>query len=247
MSQLNAAGRLCDVLESICEDVQPGTSAYESIGKALGISNLQTDLTELTKLFELLGAVEENIRSLKNTERSQRYLASIIEFHKFLIQHGLWQITSENLCNFINQNNLVLIFDACASYIAQEQLEHDLTEEQLKDFLKQAESLLNEVVDSDLQPDIKKYLIVRLEEICTAMRHYSTGGAQYLSLVVDASIGGLFLRQNHISQDKEKPVLSKLLRFLLELGGIIDLGANIQGFVMPKIEQIVNLVLSPGQ
>lgn len=75
MSQFNAASRLCNILDSICKDAQPSKQAFECIAKALEISNLETNSNELSQLFVLLSTVEENIRALRNIERSDQYLA----------------------------------------------------------------------------------------------------------------------------------------------------------------------------
>jgi hypothetical protein len=115
---------------------------------------------------------------------------------------------------------------------------------QLDEFLSEFENLLREVHDSDLGKQIKTYLIVRLEEICSAIRHYDIGGPERLRLVVDASVGGLLLRAADItSQDKEKPIFKKFLEKILTLGGLLDTAANIQGYLFPMLKK---LFLPPG-
>ena len=95
---------------------------------------------------------------------------------------------------------------------------------------------------------MKTFLVIRLEEICTAIRHYSLGGPERLRTVVEANIGGIILRSIGISsEDKEKPILRKVFDWLLTLGGILDLAANTQGYLLPKAAEITKFLLPPGQ
>lgn len=248
MSQFNnAAGRLSDVLDFISKNAKANIIAAECIAIALGIKDFASKGNEISELFVLLSTLEKDLKNLKNAESLDEYLDVVVKFHNYLLQYGIYQNSSQPIADFIKQGHLALLFKSCASYIANEQLEHDLTEEQVKDFTEQARTLLQEITDSDLQPDIKTYLIARLQEVCLALHDYSIGGSKYLSLVVDASIGGLLSRQSDISLDRDKPTWQKVTGLLFKLSGLISFGSNLQKFVLPKIEQAVNLLLPPGE
>jgi hypothetical protein len=94
------------------------------------------------------------------------------------------------------------------------------------------EELLKEVAASELSKDLKTFLIVRLEEVCTAIRHYSIGGSERLRTVVEANIGGMILRSAGISpKDREKPILKTLFSWFLTFGSLLGMVTDSQSLL----------------
>jgi hypothetical protein len=248
MEQNNSARRLYNILDRALVTGKNDQIVYQAIAEALGIKNPDSNKHLFTELFVLLAEVERIVKQLKRVKNLDRYIDAVKEIQSIFLAYGMFQARWESVSSNLQGRNLLLILDSCANFIAQEQIDPLLSEEQLQEYLQECEYLLQEVMESDLPEDIKTFLIVRLEEICTAIRHYSLGGLERLRTVVEANIGGMLLRSVEISpQEKEKPIFKKIFGWLLTLGGVLDLASNTQGYLLPKVAEIVKFLLPPGQ
>jgi hypothetical protein len=249
MGQNNAARRLCDILKhAIAANVKGNELIYQALAQPLAIKDPDTNRHLFTEFFLLLAEVERTVKQLKKVNDLDEYIDAVKEIQSIFFTYGLFQGKWDAVRSTIQNRNFILILSSCANFIAQEQIDPSLSEEQLQKFLQECETILQEVVESDLPEDMKTFLVIRLEEICTAIRHYSLGGPERLRTVVEANIGGIILRSSGISsEDKEKPILRKVFDWLLTLGGILDLAANTQGYLLPKAAEIARFLLPPGQ
>ncbi|MBW4518765.1 MAG: hypothetical protein KME16_03560 [Scytolyngbya sp. HA4215-MV1] len=247
MEQNNAARRLCNILERAIANGKDDKIIYQVIAEALAIKAPDSNKYAFTEFFVLLAEVEHITKQLKKVRGLDKYIEAVQEIQSIFFTYGMFQGQWNSVRSTIEGRNLILGLDACANFIAQEKIDPSLGEEQLKEYLQQCEALLQEVMESDLSEDIKTFLVVRLEEICTAIRHYSLGGPERLRTVVEANIGGIILRSAAISsQDKEKPIFQKIFGWLLTLGGVLDLASNTQGYLLPKVAEITKYLLPPS-
>lgn len=248
MEQSNAARRLHDILKHAIATGENDKKIYQVIAEVLNIENPSGEKYLFTDFFVLLAEVERIVRQLKRVGNLDEYIDAIREIQSAFFTCGVFQGKWEQLSSTIQSRNLILVLDSCANFIALEQIDPLLSEEQLQKYLQECEDLLQEVMKADLPKDIKTFLIVRLEEICTAIRHYSLGGPERLRTLVEANIGGMILHGAGISlQEEEENILKKIFKWLVTLGGILDLAANTQGYLLPKVGEITKYLLPPGE
>jgi hypothetical protein len=246
MNQNNSAHRLCNILEkAIAGDNQPDTDTTLAIGKAMGIEDT-SNLCFMTDFFVLISDVERSIVNLKNVPKKKQYLDTIIEIQNLFFSYNLARDHWPTIRETVKSRNFTLILDACANFIAREIPLMDLSETDLVDHLTKCEELLREVTESDLADDLKTFLIVRLEEVCSAIRHYSTGGSERLRIVVEANIGGMILRSAGISQkDRETPILKTLFSWLLTFGSLLGMVTDSQSLLQSGF--VKQLFLPPSK
>jgi hypothetical protein len=243
VEKLNSAKRLYRILKKALNDGADNALTSHILAAAMGMP-VEIQLYRLTDFFELLSHVERDLEKLKEVEDIDEYLRIVRDIKELFVVTPInqtpWSIFKSNLAG----RNLVLPLNAIAKFLEQEYPQRSLDQKQLDKFLSEFEILLQEIHTSDLEEKIKTYLIVRLEEICSAIRHYDVGGSARLRLVVEASIGGLLLRAADVtSQDKEKPIFKKYLEKILTFGGLLDTASNIQGYLFPMLTK---LFLPPG-
>jgi hypothetical protein len=247
MHQNNAARRLCNVLEKALKEGKDDQAIYEVIGNALGIENPNQNRHELIEFILLLEEVEKTIQQFRKVLDIDRYIPSILEIQSLFISNGFFQNPWLQIRSAIETRNFIIILSACADLIAREQVEVVFTDDDLSDYLQKAEEILKEVIDANLPEDIKTFLVIRLEEICTAIRHYTIGGPDRLRAVVEANIGGMILRSSVLSsQKKEKPLLNKLFTWLINFGAILDFGSNAENYLLPKLLEAAQNFFPPG-
>lgn len=247
MNQSNAARRLCNILEQAINTENPDQPIYQTLAEVIGIEEPNEERSEFIEFFVLIAEVERAVRQLKNVQNLRRYTNAIEEIHSVFLSNGFYTEKWIAISTILKHRNLISILESCADLIAQQQPDPSLSEEQLQEYLQQCEDLLHEMANSDLDNDIKTFLIVRFEEICTAIRHYKLGGPERLRTVVEANIGAVILRSDRIStSDREKPLFNKIFGWLMNLGAVLDLAANTQGYLLPKVVEVVKNLLPPG-
>jgi hypothetical protein len=247
MEQNNAARRLYNILQLAISRGDAKNPTYYALAQALDIKDPDIDKYIFTDFFVLLNDVEVVVSQLKKVTDLDEWINTIREI-KSIFVYSMFQVPWSDSVSQLKSQGLIRNLIACANFIDHEQVDPSLSEEQLQKYLQECENLLQELMDSDLPEDIKVYLVIRLEEICSAIRQYSLGGPERLRKVVEANLGGILLRHAGISQkDKEKPILIKVFGWLLTFGGVLDLGANTQGYLLPKVAEITRYFLAPGQ
>lgn len=247
MEQDNAARRLYNILKLAMSRGDENHLCFYALAQALDIKNPDADNHLFTDFFVLLNDMEMVVSQLKKVSDLDEWIHAVREI-KSIFLCDMFQKKWGDTVSKLNDQRLIRQISACANFIDREQVNPSLSEEQLQEYLRGCEDLLKELIDSDLPEDIKTYLVIRLEEICSAIRQYSLGGPERLRKVVEANLGGILLRLAGISpKDQEKPIFKKVCGWLLAFGGVLDLGANTQGYLMPKIAEIAKYFLPPGQ
>lgn len=247
MERNNAARRLLNILKLAIANGKPDIMTYCAIAKALDIKDPDTDRHLFTEFFVLLNDVEHLVKQLKKVSDLDEYIDAVKEIQSLLLS-SMFQATWNGTVSNLTDKNLLRLLSACANLIDHEQANPSLSEEQLQKYLQECETLLQEITESDLPDDIKTFLVIRFEEICSAIRHYSIGGPERLRTVIQANIGGILLRSPGMSLgEKEKPIFNKVVQWLLTLGGVLDLAANTQTFLLPKVAEMAKNLLPSSQ
>jgi hypothetical protein len=121
----------------------------------------------------------------------------------------------------------------------------NLCDDDVAKFLSKCEEILDEVMESDLGTELKSFLVVRLDEMCTALRHYKISGTEGLQKVIEANIGGLILKSSKIPpKEKESPLWKKYVNFLGILVSAVGVAANVTTVI--DSSSINDLLLPPG-
>lgn len=246
MEQDNAARRLCNMFEIALQNASDVTLIYIALGRALGITEPENDKHFITEIFVMLSEVDQDLKKIKKLNSIEKYIKAIEEIHSSLITTNLISTQWSALKSLIENRNFLLILESCASFIAQEQKNILLSETQLSEYLEQCEGLLKELIMSDLDDDIKTYIVVRLEEVCTAIRHYKIGGSKRLRIVIESNIGAMVLHNEDYSLEQKKGIIGKIFNFFITIGSVLDLGANTEGYLLPKLASIAKFLLPPG-
>jgi hypothetical protein len=226
MSQNNSAHRLSEILERAIN--------LEGSQNILSVLQQSMEATDnpypIVDFFVLIADVEQSISYLKNIRKKNEYLGAINELKGLFSSYEVRNVDHWNFIkNEIRSKHLALIIDACGNFLSQEFLVTHLDEDEIKKYLSECEELLQEVTGSDLSDDLKTFLVIRLEEICTALRHYSIGGSERLQKIVEANIGGMILQSvNMKDKDKGNELLKKLFSWFITVGALLGMYNDVQ-------------------
>lgn len=201
----------------------------------------------LDGLHSLIKLTRDAVGRLQKVASRNTYLKALDELSMSVHQYGLLSSQWPLLHSALTRPLLLNLIAAAADIIDTESHLLELTKEQQTELLDSAKALLNEIVESEIDRELKVYLIVRLEEVCTAIRHYNIDGSDGLSRVVEANIGGAVLK---LAQLTDKPVEKNFLRnfcqFMLRCASLLGIAADVNGFLLPGMTEILKS-LPPGK
>ncbi|MEL6552416.1 MAG: hypothetical protein AAFQ63_02970, partial [Cyanobacteria bacterium J06621_11] len=202
----------------------------------------------ISLLVDLLEKAIEETKSIKNVRNSAQYIRPLNELRN-IFKRGLINQDWSAIRDFVNDEAKMAMIDVCGDMVAIHLPQKKISVQELEGFLKDTEDLLSEVSKSDMEEDIKSFLLARLEEITIAIRRYNISGSDYLRRVVEANIGGVLLKSAQLQpkQSNSAAFLKKLFKLALTIGGVLDLGANVEGFLLPKGIEAIEKILPPGE
>jgi hypothetical protein len=250
MPQNNSAWCLHQILKSALDDGKESEPIYRALASGLKIENPDLEKHKYIDFFVLVKDVESSVKSLKKVYDLDEFVSSIQELSDLIFINGLFQGPWKAVSSRIREGKLLTVLISCAMFIDQEQAYPDLSDEQLKQYLDECEELIKKITESDLEESIKSFLIIRLEEICVAIRQYHLGGTESLKKVIEENIGGVLLRLSGLGpEEKGKSLNWEVFNWLIHFGGVLDLAANTQGYLIPKLVEAVQQIqhlLPPG-
>lgn len=244
MNKNNSAHRLCNILEKAIEIGGDQQDTTVVIGRAMGIEDT-SDKCFMTDFFVLISDVERSIMNLRDISKKNNYIKTIKEIQNLFFLHNLSRDHWQSIKSTIESRNFTIILDACASFIGIENPLNDLSKNEIQEYLSKCEQLLEEVKESDLENDLKLYLIKRIEDICYALRRYDISGPEYLQKVVEEGMGGISFRYPVASEkDKQSPILKNLVVLYAVISAGISTAANIKTLMPENFNG--PLLLTPG-
>lgn len=246
MEEDNAARRLCNMFNIAFKEDDGNKYIYIVLGLALGIIDPENNKHLITEVFVMLSEVDKELKKLQKVNNIEIYIKGIQEIQYYLVTANIYQGTWNQLKPNIENRNFILVLESCANFIALEKPNIALSETQLTEYLKQCEALLEELIISELSDDIKTYLVERLEEVCTAIRNYKIGGSKRLKIVIESNIGAIVLHNKDYTLEQKNGLIGKIFNFFMTIGSVLDLGANTEGYLLPKLASLAKFLLPPS-
>lgn len=201
-------------------------------------------LEYVEEIMLLLGNTKDAIRQLPSV-RHKTYRKGVDYISARIYQRGLigdkWNVQGKSLKHAPSMDSLEHVayaIDDNRAYMI------ELTQDQLNTILSDVSTMLNEIVNSDLDEDIKTFLTVRLEEISLAIHHYKVRGSSGLIKVVEANIGSAFFKHTKLS-NQQNPYLAKFLELMAKIGTVLGIMADTEGFLLPKVVDLMKQI-PPG-
>lgn len=248
----NSARRLHELLTKALEitvkDSNVANQASIQVwAKVFGVKPSDKDiiLSYAEELQSLIKYTRNEINRLQLV-RHDPYVRPLDHISSAFCQFGFLCSPWKNLYNQLNDVSMMALLEAAANAIDNEAQLEELSQDQLSQLLETAEALLSDICNSDLDKDLKSFLMVRLEEICIAIRRYSLRGSEGLRIVVESGVGSFLMKASKLTPEEQKqPLFKRSIEFLLKFGGMLGLARNVDQFLLPEFTKIINN-LPPG-
>lgn len=245
MQQSNALRRLEIILDEAVASGDRNKPAGLILLAAMKLGNQSQNLIDF---YELLNKAEEESRILESLPRIDRYLQSIVELHQVFVVNHVWATQWNTFASHIESRGVLVALDALANYFNTRNRALFLEQDFLEKLNSQFESLVNEVLVSDLSKELKRFLIKRIENILAAIRRYHIDRTEGLEKAAQSLVSDLVIIEHTVNDvDKKNPaymhVKAWFLSFLLYITptpwDIIGAAPDIDGFWVPKYEELV--------
>lgn len=220
----NPAGRLYEILVTARKNVGINATVKSVLTKALEIKS--TDSIEMfdgvNKLFGLIKDTELAIKKLQDVD-IELYLSPVNEikeaFRDFNLT-GEWSTISHK----IDRGTLEKL-RFCADALARQQAEIPLNLEELNELHSEVRLLLERVLDTQLNDDIKSFVFEKLQDVEQAIINYKFKGSDGLMRVVEATFGAALLNED-LRKEGENPVITSFFTTITRIASMLSIYTN---------------------
>jgi hypothetical protein len=238
MQNTSSARQLHNLLKEAW-DFEKKENSIEVWNKILGGNQDPYDTSDkIVQLICLCNDVKGNIRNLNSN--SEKYIKAIDKVQYFLVNGRLLDGNWENasIQAFINEETLALI-DACADLMESQNLGFRLIDhEELEKLRQDINILVNEIIKSHIEEDVKSFLIDKLNDVDQAIIDYTIKGSINLDKTSKQNIGSIFLKWPFFSSEAISEA-EKIINLLLKINGMMTLAGRGHQ-VIEKCQQILS-------
>jgi hypothetical protein len=243
MQQSSALRRLVTILVEAINSGNPEESAGHAILNAM---SLEARPKNIMAFFELLKRAEDEAGSIRNNPMLNMYLQRLGELYERFTANHIWGSKWAVFSSYIESTSILLALDGLTNYFHQEHPSIFLEEVFLERLTEKLNELHKEILQADLSPDLKNFLIDHIEKLRTATSRYQIDGTEGLKNAAQALFSDLVLTEQCLEEkEKSNPVYLSIkavgIAFLLWLRpspyDIIGVIPDIQGYWVPRFEE----------
>jgi len=243
--QTNALQRLSKILnDAVLDAIVPVWGDKPAIPILLRYIDSADDSPRLIDFSALLSKAREEIGRMKDRESSY----SVIEkLNDYFIKNSD-KTTWEDFVKFIDDGNYIILRNSLADHYHTQNPTIFLESDFLDGLKNQFNFLLDEIIDSDLSNNLKRFLTKQIENILYAIRRYSIDGTEGLEKAIKSFVSDLVMGEKYINKkDKKNPIYSRCLAGFSSLlvilrpspYDIIGVVPAIDDYYLPKIEEFI--------
>ena len=202
-------------------------------------------------LFDLTDQALRELDSVQDVRNAKKYFDAVDRFSS-LLETGIINENWAPFGQFLADSGNLYILDSAADIVSLHQpklCSVVVSSDDLEKILVDTEILLANIQKANVDQDIKEFLVTRLEEVTIAIRRFDIGGPDYLRKVVESNIGAILLKTSSIRKPKKANVglIKAAFKLILAVGGLLDFGANVEGYLLPKGAEVIEHLLPPAE
>jgi hypothetical protein len=242
--QTSALQRLSKILSDLMQD-KTADPNFLAITKLLEYINVPDDSPHLMDFFTLLSTAREEIGRMKDREPSRRVIEKL---NDYFTNKKFTDVKWPYFKKFIDDGNYIAFLNSLADHYHTQNPTIFLESDFLDGLKEQFNSLLDEIIDSDLSNNLKRFLTKQIENILYAIRRYSIDGTEGLEKAIKSFVSDLVMVEKHIDKkDKKNPIYSRCLAGVSSLlvilrpspYDIIGVVPAIDDYYRPRIEEFI--------
>lgn len=231
ISNDNSAGRLYNIFSEAMTKHQ-NWKARQVWGEIFDVDPDETGVI-LSKVANMINVIEET----KNHFASIEGINNDIYIEPFdTLQKALSTVNFEtNWSTFRNQisGSTLTALKFCADYLKGSSTEQVIEQEELNNLREEVETILHQVIDSDLPKELRFIIIDNLEGIRKAILDYQLLGAEGLKRELKYNIGSFYLHSKEFEKEKDNGKIKKYFSLVMHLFNIVKFAYNNKNLLAP--------------
>jgi len=230
----SSASRLRDVITQLRQADVSGSALR---GWALSVGEDPNDYTACVKALSdvvlLIQQVEREIKALPNISHDL-YTVQLGRLRTAIINSN----PNATLGQLIGAIDAVVLqgLEFCADQLDRTSSETKLSEGELATLKSQIEQLIESVTKADVDPAFRTFLVVRLEELRSAIVAYRLFGIEPLRKAVEGAVGAFVMVHKEADTERNRRTAMQFIKDIGAIQNVIN-GAVVLGHVIPPIVQ----------
>ena len=235
----NPASRLLSILTE-ARSMGDNKKTREVWGKVLGVNPNDNSLL-LPTFAKFLLLIQETRKSIEAVEELNKELylkpiAKIETTFRYINFEENWQRLKRELDD-VTMAQLEFCADRLNSYVSV----RSIAPEELARLLEEVNKLIADVIETNIEADLKSFVVRGLEEIRRAIIEYRISGLEGLRRALELNLGAILFNRDRVQRNKQK----KSVKAYLELVYLVVKTVSI-ALEFPQLTDGVIQMLSPG-
>lgn len=212
----NPVGRLLTIVRRTMEIQQLAGGAQARVGWARVFDlqehnnalepEVETEVClRLIQLRKLITEAEEAIQDLEGLH-TERYLRPFVRLRMFVPLTDLMSQFNQTL-GVVTESDMTLL-EMASDELSSRHVESVVEEDELKVLREQVDELFDKIKQSNLNDQLKVFILSQLATIRRAIDEYRIRGTERLQEALAEIIGGIYLHQDIIQTEKDKHEVS---------------------------------------
>lgn len=244
MSQGNALRRLEDLLENALEYGDQSISAGRVLLNLMGLQPLPANLVSF---YSLLSRAKDEAESIRSNPKIKRYVEVVSQLQTIFVIHDPWRVAWGTFAKQIQGANITIALDSLANTYYTRKPAIFWDESFLSEVIQNLSELLDNVLESNLPKELKRYIEDRISDILQALRKTRIDGTEAIEKEAKSIIGDLAIRERSIKkEDRRNPIFKRFQANIIALVfwaapspyDIIGAVPDINDFWIPAVENI---------
>lgn len=233
----NPAGRLLNILEK-GKEIPISTPCKVAWGKLLDVKgdNLALLMSRLGKVMELPDQIINQIKShYPNQNNTHQHWSQKIN-HAFASQNlnGSWKEFYAHI-----DAHTINYLSMSVDLLDMKDNTEILSAEKLSEIYNSVNSILVDVLDSDLELEVKKYIVKYLRKIIISIEEYKISGATPIIECVEGALGHAFVDENYRNSIQKTEIGKQLITVLTSVASVVTVAIG-----LPQLPDALNFLLS---
>lgn len=229
------------------EYTNPAKRLYDSLNTIMTTRRLGSDARfadTIGQLFSIINSYEQFVRRSETMAEDHKsvHLGQLQDVKSALAQSNSWEQVSSKL-----DKNFVRNFYWAAEEMSHHWDEYGIKEEDLASLQAEIDKLTSEIIDSDLDNQLKSVLTTGLNGVRQAILEYRIHGAEGLRQALDKSIVDMMIRYREefeaaSTKTESQEFIRNYFEIIQKVNNLVSTGLKIKQIAGPPIKSVLRML-----
>ncbi|MBD2113795.1 MULTISPECIES: hypothetical protein [Cyanophyceae] len=239
----NPVARLHQILIVIGEHTAQDDRLTVPLAKSMGLSGSDDGFAQaITSFITLVGDARKTVKTSARAISPHESLVIIDDLNKFILSSNIWDLRVKSLKGWIDSKYVLSHLAMLSASVSQEHTKAVLSKEMLAQLVDRLTRIKEEIINSDLSVDLRRFLLKKINELIWDIENYSVSGLDGIKSTSDAFIGEITIRDKgglEKDSDKRNPLFISVFSIFATLSVIAQVNAT---YLEPILSTIVSSI-----